>query len=358
MSLKAMIIFALTLLSLIIYIAFRCSSSFANFFNSYLSMPVRVVISTVTSVVPFSIAEILLITMPIWIGLLIFFGVKQIKKGRKNGVRYLCNILCILCVIFILFVWTYSSGYNTTTIDKRLGIDRQNISAIELYDTAIWLTNNINELSNSVTYDSTGASQMPYSYWELSSKLCSSYDSFVDEYGVLHNFWSKVKPIMLSEPFTYTHISGVYSFMTGESNVNVNYPDFIIASSSAHELAHQRGVAREDEANFVAFLVCIGSDDKFLQYSGYLDVYQNVMSALYSADKELYRQASSQLCEKALGDRISYSEFFKKYADSKTSQISGSLNDSFLQANGQEAGTKSYGMVTDLTVAYYKSRIK
>ena len=101
--------------------------------------------------------------------------------------------------------------------------------------------------------------------------------------------------------------------------------------------------------------MCINSDDTFLQYSGYLDVYQEVMNALYSADKEFYKQASSKLCYEAYMDRVSYAKFFEKYKDSKSSEISSSLNNSFLQANGQEAGTKSYGMVTDLTVAYYKS---
>lgn len=353
--LSSMIVFVLTIISIIFFIIVKCSVAFADFFNYYLTAPVRAMLSTITSILPFSIAEILIITMPIWITILIVFSVKRIKKGNKSAIRYLCEILCILCLLFIFFVWTYSSGYNTTTIDKKLNLERQNVSAQELYDTALWLTAEINELSPGISYDESGASVMPYSYSKMSSKLCDAYDIFVEKYGIIHNFRSKIKPVMLSEPMTYTHISGVYSFFTGESNVNVNYPDFIVASTSAHELAHQRGIAREDEANFVSFLVCISSDDVFIKYSGYLDVYQNVMSALYSADKELYFEASSMLCDSAFGDRVSYSKFFEKYAYSKTAEISTSLNDSFLQANGQKEGTKSYGMVTDLTVAYYKS---
>ena len=353
--LRAMIVFAITFVSAILFVFVKLSVPFADFFNSYLSAPVRIIISTITAIVPFSIAEILIITMPIWLGLLIYFGIKQIKKGTASGVRYLLDITCILCFVFITFVWTYSSGYNTTTIDKKLGLDREKVSADELYNTALWLTDNLNELSNQIEYDENGASVMPYSYFELSNRLYDSYEIFVDKYGVLHNFRSCLKPIMLSEPFTYTHISGVYSFMTGESNINVNYPDFIVSASAAHELAHQRGIAREDEASFVAFLVGINSEDVFLQYSAYLDVYQDVMSALYSADKKLYQKAYSYLSTEVYLDRVSYSKFFEKYMDSKSSQISNSINDSFLQANGQKEGTKSYGMVTDLTVAYYKS---
>lgn len=353
--LGALIIYALTLISIVFFIIVKCSTSFADFFNYYLTAPFRAAVSTVTSILPFSIAEILLLTIPVWATLIIFFAVKQVKKGTKNGVRYLNCIFSILCIFAICFIWTYSSGYSTTTIDKKLGMKREKVSASELYETANWLAEEINSLAPSIDYDDMGASIMPYSYSKMSKKLCDGYDVFVDKYGVVRNFKSKIKPILLSEPLTYTHISGIYSFFTGESNINVNYPDFIVSSSSAHELAHQRGIAREEEANFVAFLVCINSDDTFLQYSGYLDVYQEVMNALYSADKEFYKQASSKLCYEAYMDRVSYAKFFEKYKDSKSSEISSSLNNSFLQANGQEAGTKSYGMVTDLTVAYYKS---
>ena len=90
-------------------------------------------------------------------------------------------------------------------------------------------------------------------------------------------------------------ISGIYSFFTGEANVNVEYPDYCLPFTAAHELSHQRGICRENEANFVAFLVCIGSEDDYIRYSGYLNVYEYLASALYRADKELYKSALERL---------------------------------------------------------------
>ena len=356
--LYAMAIFATTLLSAILFIIVKCSALFADFFNYNLTAPFRAFITSMTSWIPFSVAEFLIISMPLWLTSLVVVGVAKIRQGVKSASKYICFLMSVLSVIFITFVWTYSSGYSTTTMDKKLNMERENVSATELYETSIWLVDNINELAPKLLYDNTGASIMDYSYGDMSKRLCVAYDDFADEYGVIRTFKSRVKPIALSEPFTYTHISGVYSFMTGESNINVNYPDFIVASTSAHELAHQRGVAREEEANFIAFLVCISSEDEYIRYSGYLDAYINVANALYSADKNLYNAVYSRLCPEARGELLSYSSFFEKYADSKTSEISDSINNSFLQANGQEQGTKSYGMVTDLTVAYYKAKIK
>jgi hypothetical protein len=135
----------------------------------------------------------------------------------------------------------------------------------------------------------------------------------------------------------------------------VNFPDYTIPYTAAHELAHQRGIAREDEANFVAFLVCIDADDPYIRYSGYLNVYEYVANALWKADKDLYYKAVAHLNSEVKAEMTAYNRFYDKYKESTVSQVSGTINNSYLQSQGTP-GTKSYGMVVDLTVAYYKNR--
>lgn len=356
-SIFTIIMIAFTILTCIIHIIVSNSQGFANFFNYYITTPVRAVMAWITGIFPFSIAEALIISIPLWLTVLVYIGVKCAKKSKKYATRFLSAVFCIVLFIANSFVWTFGSGFHTTGIDEQLGLKREKVSADELYDTALWLTENINYYSEHIIYDADGSSVLTYSYKDLSHKLCDSYGVVIEKYDNLRlsNFKSRVKPIILSEPFTYTHISGVYSFMTGEANVNTNYPNFIVTASVAHELAHQRGIAREDEANFMAFLVCINSDDAYIKYSGYLDVYQSVMKNLRSADKDLYKDALKQLGKGATQDLINYSIKFDKYRDSKASQISNSVNDSYLEANGQKEGTRAYDMVTDLVVAYYKA---
>lgn len=348
--LYSLIVFALTVISLILFIIVLNSVGFADFFNYYLTAPTRLIMTWLTVIFPFSVAEIVIYLSPILIGLLIYLAVKFGKKGKKASVRYLTVILSIPCLIFVTFVWTYSSGYHTTKIDDKLGLDRDAVKKEELYDAYKVIVKELNDLVDEIEYDETGASVMPYSYAEMSGKICDAYDKFVEKHPVIRTFYSKIKPIIISEPMTYTHLSGIYSFMSGEANVNVNYPDFIIATSSAHEMAHQRGVARENECNFIAFAVLIESDDPFLRYSAYLDVYSNISSALYSEDSKLMSTVSVD--KRIIEDRRSYAKFFDKYRDSVAADIAGSINDSYLQANGQEEGTKSYGMITESVCAY------
>ena len=350
------VVFILSIASFIFYVIVLNSVKFADFFNYYLTTPVRMFLASISSIFPFSIAETLIFGIPIWVTYLFVKGIKNAKRSNKDTIRFLMKILSIPMVVFIAFIWTYSSGFHNSTIDKKLGFEIEKLGKDDLYDASITIVKNLNELSNEILYDNKGASVMPYGYYKLSEKIYDAYETYEKEYVAIINFRSIVKPIILSEPMTYTHISGIYTFFTGESNINTNYPDFIVASSSAHEMAHQRGVARENEANFTSFVVLSNSDDVFLKYSAYLDVYSNVMNALYSADKELYREVYSMLDDRVKGDLNSYSDFFDKYRDSIASEVTGNINDSYLQANGQKDGVKSYGMIVDLTCAYLKTK--
>ena len=354
--LYSLIVFGLTLISIVFYAFVLNSVSFADFFNYYLSAPTRVLMAWLTLIFPFSVAEVVLFLSPVILVVLILLAVKFGKKGKKASIKYLTVILSVPCLIFVTFVWTYSSGYHNTRLEEKMGLDREGIQKQELYEAYVIIVNELNDLVDEIEYDETGASIMPYSYSEMSGKICDAYEAFVEKHGVIRTFYSKIKPLMISEPMTYTHLSGIYSFMSGEANINVNYPDFIIATSSAHEMAHQRGVAREDECNFLAFAVLIESEDPFLRYSAYLDIYTNIASAMSGEDANL--ASTVAIDRRAINDLVSYSKFFDKYRDSVAAEVTDSINNSYLQANGQTQGTKTYGMMTESVCAYLLNKYK
>lgn len=347
----SLVMLCLALISLIIFIIVLNSVDFANFFNYNIASIVRQLMAMSTSFIPFSTAELFIILSPILFVLLLILIVKTAKRGKKPSIRLLTVIVSIVLYIFVTFVWTYSSGFHTTPLNEQLGLD-DDTTKQELYDSTTFVVQRLNELSTKIPYDENGSSNLTYSYIELSKKICDAYEIYENQHGVIRTFDSNIKPIMLSEPLTYTHISGIYTFMTGEGNVNVNFPDFIIVTSAAHEMSHQRGVAREDEANITAFIALINSEDEFLQYCAYLDIYRNLANALYSVDKELYKEIYLSLSESVKRDLKNYSEFFEKYKDSKASEVTDKVNDSYLQANGQSQGIKSYGLIVDTTCAY------
>ena len=289
-----------------------------------------------------------------WVFLVLRLAIRRYCSSWRAAFVYVGILLSVVATLFSAFTLGFAAGYRGSTLDQKLELDRAPVSAQDLYDTALILIDNINHEEEAVGFGADGFSRSPYTLSETNRLLNDAYGQTADEYDFITHVDSRVKPVLVSEVMSYMHITGVYSFFTGEANINVNFPDYTLPYTAAHELAHQRGVAREDEANFVAFLVCIGSDDPYVRYSGYLNVYEYVANALWKADKDLYYKAVAHLNPEVKAEMTAYNRFYDKYKESAVSQVSGTINNSYLQSQGTP-GIQSYGMVVDLTVAYCKS---
>lgn len=346
------VLFVLFIAALVVKEVARHSVGFADFIHDTSGVVIRSALAYLTNYIPFSLAEFLLLASPLLIALICIAIGRRVKRSPLAGIRYCAGFLSIVLLVYSLFIFGYGTGYYGKTIDEKLGLERDGVSAEELYNTAIALMDAAREDIDEVFYPQGTYSAMRFSYAEMNEKLNAAYDRLCDRYPSFQRLHSNTKPVMLSEPWTYTHTSGVYCFFTGEANVNVNYPDYIVISSAAHEMAHQRGITREDEANFVAFLVCTMSDDAYVRYCGYADVINEVMNKLYSADYELYVKASAYMPEQLRREYAAYSEFFDKYRENVAADVSGAINDAYITSHGQPAGIQSYGLVVDLVVAY------
>ena len=348
-----MVCYGIAALALIIYLVARLSPAFADFFNQNVSELFRRTLAFFTSPIPFSVGEALILLLPVGFGLTVWYAAKYRCDTWRSTWSFVGILLAVLSLILSMFVFTFATGYHGRTLDQKLGLDQKEVSAEELYQTALILAEKVNEEHANMVYGADGFSVMPYSLSEMNDKLLDAYDGFCTEHAFIDHFDTRLKPVMLSELMNYTHITGVYSYFTGEANIDVAFPDYTIPYTAAHELAHQRGIAREDEANMVAFLVCMQSDDAYIRYCAYLNMYEYVANALYRANPDLYSQVRATLNADVRSEMIAYSSFFSKYQNSTASSVSGAVNDTFLKFQGTE-GTASYGMVVDLTVAYYK----
>ena len=339
--------------ALVVRIVGASSTAVADAVTSTVGAAFRAAMATVTGWFSFSLAEMLLLLSPVFLGLFIWLVVARAKKGIEYLLRLLIIVLSILLLILGTFFTAVGVSYGCTRPEEKMELDTGSLVQNDYYEAARILLTEIAAVQSEIKYDETGASVMPYSMEKLSEKLCDAYDRMNADLHLTQTIRARAKSILLSEPMMYTHLSGIYSYFTGEANLNVNYPDYIVVSSAAHEFAHQRGIAPEDEASFVALIACLYSDDPYIRYSGCLDIYGTVSSELRKASPELYKKLTSEyLTNEVIGELNAYYVMFQKYADNSVAKVSDKVNDAYLKSQGQQAGTKSYDMVFSLAVAY------
>ena len=298
----------------------------------------------------FSLAELLVILLVALIPLIIVIAFRlRTARGRVRLVLY------IFSFAFFMYSWyalSFGASYHTSAINDKMDFDTVKVDEESLDSLAVYLVGELNSLSNDLTLVD-GESVMPYSLSEMSEKIVLAYDAFLADYPIFDNLSSSVKGVKLSELMAYGGILGMYTYFSGEANLSVVYPDYCLPSAAIHELAHQRGVAREDEANFLAYTVASYSDDPYIRYSGCLSLFEYTVSALSKTNKERVKQIYSSLGEIPLSDLNAYSEFYREHMNTPLRDISSFFNDTYLRANGTE-GVVSYGRAIRLSLAFYK----
>ena len=175
------------------------------------------------------------------------------------------------------------------------------------------------------------------------------------EYPELGGYYPKAKPVLTTWYLSSQLLQGVYSPFTVEANYNNGMPEQDKPSTICHELSHLKGFMREDEANFVAYLACRASEDPQFRYSGSTLAYIYSGNALYAQNPAALRKVREKLCDQAVRDLLDHNAYWDTYRG-KISEVSDKVNDVYLKANAQEAGTKSYGRMVDLLLAWNREQ--
>lgn len=343
----------LFVVSLAVLFAGRRNAAFAEWISNGIGYYIRMILARISSYVPFSIGEILIVISPI---LLITVIVKAFKRGSLSAMlRYLACTLAVVTVFYTGYVYTLGIGYHRLSLSDRIGIENVDVDRDNLYSVAKLLSNECEALLPYVHFSDSGSSESDADFDTLSGEALKGYEKLDKDYPSLNIgvFYSRAKPVIFSEGMTKLDLLGVYTYFTGEANVNVHYPDYTTPFTIAHEMAHQRGIARENEANFVAFLVCIRSENAYVRYSGYMNMLEYVASALYKCDKELYRELVSSYDERIKGEMLAYREFYEANKSEFFGNLSELVNDNYLKSQGTE-GVVSYSLVVKLCVGYYE----
>lgn len=325
---------------------------YERFFASGINKWTIELMSLVTGFFKYSIAEFVfyghVLAAPIVAILLI---IKLFKGGLLKSIL---RILQYLSVLYVAFMLLWGFNYNRISISEIMGFEVTSYSTEELAELTESLIASANTLRIHQLEDSEGVMVSAGTYKEIFARAHEGYDALGKSVKALSGPYGRPKPVFASELMLYTGITGVYFPYTAEANVNVAVPDLLLPATTLHEMAHQRGIAPEDEANFVAYLTALKHPDKDFNYSGTVLALIHTMNALYAQDPELAMTLRKTYSEGLDRDMAYYSRFWKAY-EGQTNEIADQVNDTYLKASGETEGVKSYGRMVDLLLGYYYS---
>ena len=320
-----------------------------------LTVPIGNQLTKWTSSIPFSLGEALIVLLILWSILHILRGlwVPAEKKERLRGLLVrTVHVAGIGLWLWAGVSWLWNIGYFVPGISETLDLERGEISAEELEQTATKFADILDRYADDIRRDDSGL--FDHAAEEFFPEAIRIYDHLEQEYPSLAIRDAMPKKLLFSKFQSYQGFSGFYFPFTGESNINTDIPRSSQPFTIAHEMAHQRFVASEDEANFLGIAACLSSDQPIYIYSGALAGLQMLASPLHEANPEAWKAVAETLPIEVATDWNYGIEYWNQFK-TPLEEWSRDVYDTFLKSQGQELGIRSYGACVDLLVNYYSA---
>ena len=319
----------------------------------------------ITSLIPISLTELaVVLAFPAFVFVVVFLIIK-VKKSKQRGKTLLyagkvfCGTLSFACLMYMI---CHGANYYRYPLEVNMGFETtgeaQTPSSEDLYEVCIILSEGAAAARAELGLAEDEVYTFSESIYTELLRTNNGYDKLAEEYPFLKNTVLRQKPVMLSKAWSYTGIVGMYFPFFAECNVNTEQPDYAIPFTAAHESAHSRGIAFENECNFLAFLSCINSDYPEFRYSGYMEALKYCSNELLSADFDLWVQWKSSQQSVTQGMQQDYTGM-NEYIDDhegEVNEVSGKVNDTFITVQGVPEGARSYNRVTELIMKYYANQ--
>lgn len=342
-----------------LYLALRHDRGLMNGFADRITTPLKGALGRLCALTSLSVMELLYVlagaaALVYVVGSVIAVVKARGRRGRRAyGAVLLAADVCL--TVYALFCLMWGVNYWTDSFQDRSGITAQPVAAEDLEAVTAYFAQQLADTADSVPRDENGVYAVPKEQILAESRLV--YGGVTEQFPFLDFRDTGVKAVRCSRFMSIMGFTGVYFACIGESNVNVDSPACLLPSTVAHELAHQRGIAWEQECNFLGVLASVTSGMPDYVYSGWLLGFIHLGNALYETDPEAYWAIRNALPETVSADLRDNNAYWDQFRDNVVEKVSDTVYDAALKSYGDANGMKSYSMVVELLVAYYKDRI-
>ena len=336
-----------------LHLLFRHDSERMRALSEGFVQPLHHRLAALTAPLPFSLAELLIALLIVAVIVYIIFEVSGLVRSGEKGrrlYRMLMRLAALGLAVYAGFCLLWGVYYYGDDFVEKSGLVMADISAKDLELVTVYFAARLNELAPEVPRNAAG--QCRTDRGEILARSPQIFRAAVEHFPCLDGPEVPAKGMLFSKIMSIIDFTGFFSPFTAEANVNRDFPPALFASTVAHELSHQRGVAKEQEANFVAVLACLESGDAEYSYSACLLAYIHLSNALYSVNPGTWRMIDAGLCEGVQADLQENNAYWARF-ESPVQTVTNTVYEGFLQSYEQTLGMRSYGACVDLLVNYY-----
>jgi hypothetical protein len=309
-------------------------------YTQHLYQYIAVSLRFISGLLPFPAGDVLyglLVLYVLWEVFLLARSLIARRLTKKDALRGTLVVLRILLILYVVFKLLWGLNYSRPPIHTRLGIANEKYNKKELIALGNFLIQRINQVQ--ARRPPNGSSK--YTLPELRNGAVVAYAALAQKNAFFTYRQPAVKQVLNTWLITKIGLEGYYNPLSGEANINTRIPSANLPFVTCHEIAHQLGVGREDEANLVGYLVSTSSPDLNFQYSGYYAVLRSVLFEIRFKAPEAYEALVKKLNRMTTADFKRDRQFWMYYNSDMYMYMDVAL-DSFLKLNNQDKGIDSY----------------
>lgn len=293
---------------------------------------------------PFAIGE-WFVTLSL-VGLLVYpFCARRFRK--KSWKRIVLNEVKYLAWIYVWFYLAWGLNYSQPNFYERTHTPR---AAYTLDNFRQFAYPYVHRLNASYVACSGQVDEAV-----VRQESVNGYRRLADSLGIYSPVPAepRAKTMLFSSLSSKVGVTGSMAPFFCEFTLNGDLLPSQYPATYAHELSHRLGIAREAEANFYAYQVCIRSEVPEIRFSGYLSVLSHVLSNAYRImDAEEFAALQALVRPEVMN----LAKSNRKYWAEKYSPFIGSLQDLvydlYLKGNKIPSGRKNYSEVVGLLISY------
>ena len=271
---------------------------------------------------------------------------------RAKIIRWLGWAVAAIVAVVLLHTGIYGLNQYAGPIEDDLRLHMKDYTQTDLEHATAFYRDMAMELADKVERDENGAPVLG-EFEELAAITGDGYRTLARErsFSIFGGDYTPVKKLGWAPIYSALGKTGVTVALTGEAAVNPNIPDQGLPFAMAHEMAHRLCIAREDDANFSAFLACAENESIAYQYSGYFMAYRFCIEALSSVDLEAAEKLSAAVTGNLAADVDEYGKYFTENRDEQMTMLVSSVTDTYEEATADE--TVRYSSVCDYLVNWH-----